>query len=149
MISFSHFYRWILAAACLIALFFSCRFALAYGSYLLLSARTEGVIQQWEVLDRGAGSAIRAHYQYQVGGKGYTGGYTFSKNYWNEGVAVQALKELSQTSKNVFYHPGAPERSALERDFPKGLLIKALVCWSVLLYFVLLSKKVNNIEPLL
>jgi len=141
MIPFSYFYRWAIAGVSLIALFFSCRFALAWGAYLLLSAQTEGVVREWKIFDQGARSAVRAQYHFLVDGRDYTGGYTFAESYWNEGVAVAALSDLVKASKNVFYRPGNPEHSALERIFPLGLLIKSLICWAVLFYFVLLNKK--------
>lgn len=146
--SFAHFYRWIVLIVIGVALFFSCRFALAWAGYSALSGKAEGQVMEWEVLDRGARSAVRAKYSFEVGGKRYVGGYTFARDYWNEGVAAGALVELSKRAGTVFYDPKAPDCSALEREFPLGLLVRTTVCYVILGYFLFFSKKIRSIDLL-
>jgi hypothetical protein len=100
---------------------------------------------QWEVEESGSDRyAIKARYSFEQGGQIYHGATRFEKpTYLNQATAVAALREMATRPDGwmAWFDDANPSRSSLEKIFPRGFLLRAIISSMVLVYFVLFSKK--------
>lgn len=130
----------------LIALYFTVRLGGALTTYFPINEMTDAKVNQWEVSERGSKYLLKALYSFEVQGKSWKNAFTFKRLYYNEALAVADLKDRSKKPVNVWYNPKNPQISALEREFPTALLIRALICYGVVLYFFFLNKKIQSVD---
>lgn len=127
------------------ALYFSYRALLALIFYGSLSSGAFARISSWQVEEVSGKFPICANFSFDFREKSYNGRWVFSEPlHLNEPSAVGAIKEMARQSWVVFFSPNNPSQSALEREFPKGLCLRAFLCYAVLAYFVFLFKKIYN-----
>ena len=129
--------------AALITLYFTFNLSKELFSYLPLKAQAQARISQWEVEDVKGKFALKAVYSFEVKEKTWNGSTRFRPPYfWNEPAAIAALKAKAKESLSAWYDPQNPSRSALEKAFPSGLLFRTVICYGVLIYFLLLRPRV-------
>ncbi|MGB7978148.1 MAG: hypothetical protein WCF19_03180 [Chlamydiales bacterium] len=130
--------------ASLIALYFSIRFTSAAISYFALQAQSSPHIDQWEIVEINGLYALKAHYTFGAQEKNWHGTFTLNPPYYlNEPAAFSALKQKAKESWTVWYRSANPSISALQKKFPAGLLIRALICCGVAVYFCFLKRKIS------
>lgn len=127
---------------CAMTLHFSIRVGRDLFHYLALQKKTTALISQWETVEIGERVALKADYTFEAQGKTCRSSYLFSPPYHlNEGAAFSALKQKAKESWTVWYNPKNPSTSALEKAFPTSLLIRTLICYGVIVYFLLLNRR--------
>jgi hypothetical protein len=129
---------------CAITLHFSILFGKDAYRYFSLNEGAKARIQQWEIVEIKNRFALKADYVFEAQKKNWSGSFTLNPpHYLNEMAALSALKEKAKEGWTAYYNSKKPEVSALEKRFPTGLLIRALICYGVLIYFWLLKRKVE------
>jgi len=115
--------------------------------YFSLKKQAKAKITQWEIVEIKGRFALKAGYTFEAQEKNCPGSYTLNPpHYLNEGAALSGLKEKAKESWTVWYNPKNVKTSALEKSFPVGLLIRTFICFSVLIYFITLRRKVAITE---
>ncbi len=115
---------------------------------LPLKAQVPAKILQWEVEEiKSDRFALRALYDYEINGKSYQGNTLFRPAYLNEFSAIADLKEAARSSWTAWVSPSHPEKSTLEKIFPRGLLFRAITSSLVMIYFILVYRRkyFNNV----
>jgi len=136
MLKFSHLHWILLSITALIAVYFSIHLSKELFSYLSLKNQVPAKVSQWEIENVKENFALKATYSLNVGDRGYVGSYRFPPPYfWNEPAALTALSIKAKEKWLVWYDPSSPDRSALEKIFPVGLLCRVgLLCCINLLF---------------
>jgi len=129
-----------------IAIYFTLRLGCVIYSFYPLNSMAKAQVGQWEVRESGTKYLLKAVYSFETQGKFWNGTYTYKRRYFNEALAVADLKEKGKEPLIVWYNPKNPQNSALERDFPVGLLVRTLICYGVILYFIFLIKKIQSVD---
>jgi hypothetical protein len=126
--------------------YFSVRAGTAAIDYAALKEKAPASILRWEIKERKGKFPITGFYSFEAGGKSWRGATQFAEPWnLNEASAIAAVKEKAKQNWMVWYSPADPSRSALEKEFPKGLLVRLLLCYSVFFYFIrLLRKNIRN-----
>lgn len=128
-----------------VSVYFSCRLAAPLLSYCHLTSQSEARIVRWEVNEIEGKFALKASYVFDAQGIVYSGASTLKRPWHlNEASAVAALKEKARLKWIVWFDPSKPTQSALEKEFPAGLMIRTLLSYSVLVYFIIIIRKVIN-----
>lgn len=136
--------RFLLIGVCAITLHFTIRLSVDAISYFSLQNEGKAQISQWEILPIKDQFAIKAKFEFESQGKIYQGESILSPPFYlNETSALLSLKEKAKLSWNVWYNPKNPSFSALEKSFPWGLLIRAAICYGVIVYFICLYKRLS------
>lgn len=131
---------------CAITLYFTVQLTLAGISYFSLKNRAQAQITQWEILPVKNQFALQATYRFKDKENFYEGVFTLTPPYYlNEGSAFNSLKEKAKSPWDVWYNPKDPRASALEKEFPLGLIMRTAVCYGVLIYFFSLYKRVARL----
>lgn len=111
--------------------------------YLRLESKANALITQWEIINIKNQFGLKAEYKFNAQEKNWQGAFILSPPYFlNEMAALDALKGLAKNDWNVWYELKNPKISALEKNFPTGLLFRTLICYVVLIYFFYLNKRV-------
>lgn len=134
--------RWLFfGGVAAISLHFSIRFGSEALQFFLLRGEARAQISQWEIVPIHDRFALKASYGFESQKKTWHGSFILSPPYHlNEPAALSALKAKAKQNWTVWYNPNNPANSALEKHFPVGLLIRALVSYAVLSYFFYLYK---------
>jgi hypothetical protein len=128
---------------CAITLHFTILLGIEGARYFSLKEEAKAHIKQWEIEEIKNRFALKADYTFDSQGKSWQGSSTLlPPHYLNEMAALEALKGRAKESWTVWHNPKNPQVSALEKSFPTGLLIRSLICYGVLVYFVLLKRRV-------
>lgn len=128
---------------CAITLHFSIRFGVGALHYFSLKNGSAAQIIQWEIVEIKNRYALKADYTFECQKKNCTGSFTLNPpHYLNEMAALEALKMKAKESWTAWHNPKNPQVSALQKDFPTGLLIRTLICFGVLIYFLNLKRKI-------
>lgn len=136
----------LILGVCAIALHFSIRLGIGCLHYFSLQKQAKAQISQWEIVEMKDRFGLKAKYGFAIQEKTWQGLFTLSPPYYlNEMAALSALKEKAKNSWTVWYNPKNPQISALEKSFPIGLLIRALICYGVLIYFFCLCKRLARV----
>jgi len=134
----------LLLGVCAITLHFSIRLGAAFVRYFSLQSQAKAHITQWETVGIKDRFALKASYTFEAQGKTWQGLFTLNPPYYlNEMAAFSALKEKAKESWTVWYHPKKPQLSALQKNFPTGLLIRSAICCGILIYFFCLYKRLS------
>jgi hypothetical protein len=150
MISPTRLQTALLAGIGLIVLYFSVQLSSQLFVYLSLRERTPVRIERWEVEEVKGNFALAAHYSFVADNKTFSGACRLRPPYyWNEAAAIAALKNRAKEGWTAWYDPSNPSRSSLEKGFPSGLLIRTLICYGVLIYFLLFKRKLVKIISVL
>lgn len=125
-----------------ITLHFSIRLGIDLYSYLSLKKSSAARISQWEIVELKGRYALKAEYLFEAQGKNWPGSFILSPPYYlNEAAALSALKEKAKEPFRAWYQPKNPPTSALEKNFPKSLMFRTILCGVVLIYFLFLKRK--------
>lgn len=131
---------------CAIGLHFTIRLGAALFHNWALSASAPAQITQWETVPVKDRVALRADYEFRAQEKTWQGQFTLPPPYsLNELAALAELKQGAKKSWVAWYNPNDPRTSALEKSFPSGLFVRALICYGVLIYFFYLYKKFSRV----
>jgi hypothetical protein len=124
-----------------IALYFSLHLGYESFQYFTLSKQSKAQISQWEIFPIKDHFAIKANYGFEAQEKIWNDSFTLNPPYYlNEQAALSSLKGMAKENWQAWYNPKNPTHSALERAFPLGLLIRTLICYGILIYFLYLYK---------
>ena len=127
---------------CAITLHFSVLLGIEVFRYFSLKERAPARISQWEIIEVKNRFAIKANFSFND----RQGEFTLLPPYYlNEFAALAALKEKAKQDWTVWYNPKNPQISALQKSFPVGLLVKALICYGVIIYFFCLYKRLSRV----
>ena len=98
---------------------------------------------QWEVQETGSDRyVLEANYSFELDGRVYHGNTLFAEPiYLNQSSAIAALREQAIQPWSAWFDHADPTHSSLEKIFPEGLLVRALVSSAVFLYFILFHRK--------
>lgn len=108
--------------------------------YASLNSQAPAHIKQWEIVPLKNKFALKADFSFDAIGKAWPGSYTFPEPYHlNEWAALSELKKKAKAPWIAHYHN--PEEAILEKNFPTSTLVKTVICYFVLLYFVVLRRK--------
>lgn len=122
--------------------YFSLCVARALFNFFAFKERAPATITRWEVKETGGKFPLTGYYSFEVKGKVWEGATRFREPWHlNEASAVSALKEMARQNWVVWFNPSRPSQSSLEREFPVGLIVRTLVCYSVFAYFILFFKR--------
>lgn len=136
-----------LLGLCAITLHFSIRLGVDSLHYFSLKKRADAKIIQWEIRELKNQFALKADYTFEAQEKSWPGSFMLNPPYYlNEMAALSALKERAKENWTTWYNPKNPRDSALEKHFPVGLLIRTLICYGVLVYFLFLKRKIKLAE---
>lgn len=132
----------LLAAAAAISLYFTFHLSKELFHYFPLKAQTKASISHWEIEEKEGKFGFKARYSFEAQAKTWESSFSFHDPlYWNEPSAFKALKEKAKKTWNVWYDPGNPSHSALEKKFPFNLFFRTVICYGVLCYFFFINKK--------
>ncbi|MBF8262974.1 MAG: hypothetical protein HW387_639 [Parachlamydiales bacterium] len=143
MLSKKTIYYALIALAALVSLYFwTMASRILFANHFLNRTAAARVIQ-WEVEEISSDQfAIKACYSFEIDGRVYHGNTLLAKPYYlNPPSAVAALKEKAKLSEPVtaWYRASDPTQSSLEKHFPLGLLLRALLASAVFIYFIRLT----------
>ncbi len=125
--------------------YFSYHSAASLLTYFHLASQTEARIVRWEVNEIEGKFALKAMYLFEAQNKVCSGASTLAKPWHlNEASAIAALKEKARLKWIVWFNPDNPAQSSLEKEFPAGLMVRTLLCYFVLVYFIVIIRKVVN-----
>lgn len=128
-----------------ITLHFSIRLGVDCLHYFSLKKGARAEIVQWEIMELKNRFALKADYTFKSQEKSWRGSFTLNPpHYLNEMAALSALKERAKESWTAWHNPKNPQVSALEKSFPTALLIRTVICYGVLTYFLLLKRKLKS-----
>lgn len=140
------FALFLVSAAVLASLYFSIRLARELKNYLSFTSQTEAQIHRWEIKEIKEKFAIRAVYSFGFQGKNWTGSTTLAKPWHlNEPSAIVTAKEKAKQAWIVWFNPKNPSESSLEKFFPTYLLFRTIICYLVLVYFLIISKRFGRL----
>ncbi len=128
-----------LLGICAITLHFTLLFAKEWRQYLLLKHTAPAHIQQWEIIPLKKEFGVKAAFTFE----GRSGTFTFPPPYFpNEGAALSAMKTWAKEPWTAHYpHSG---EAVLQKQFPLNLLFRTCICYGVLVYFLILRRKLKQ-----
>jgi hypothetical protein len=108
--------------------------------YLRLEERVPASVEKWKIIEKSSSQfALRASYTFEYQGKVHQGKTTFSKPYHlNRPSAVKQIHSLNQKPWTVWVHPGYPDHSSLEKNFPLKKSLYSLMTLAIYFYFIYL-----------
>ena len=135
------FFLALLSLGVAISGYFSIRAASSLISFCTLKQPAPAKILQWEVKESKGKFPIKGTYSFQWDNKTWKGETVLSQPWHlNEPAAIASIQNKSKQGWSAWFHPNNPLKSSLERPFPIGLLIRTAICYSVLIYFIIISK---------
>jgi hypothetical protein len=102
-------------------------------------------IGRWDVEESGSDEyRLVAHYTFEADDKIFLGSARLESVYLNLDSAISAIKEDSKQKKEwrAWFNRDNPKISALEKSSPNNSLFRASLSLALLLYFLLLRKKI-------
>lgn len=131
---------------CAITLHFSIRLGGGLFHYLSFENSSIARVSQWEIVEIKGRYGLKADYTFEFQEKNWLGSFAFSPPYHlNEMAALAVLKEKAKEKWTAWYNHKNPQISLLEKNFPKGLLFRTLICYGVLIYFATLKRKMRSV----
>ena len=144
MISPNRFFQCLFLIGALSCLYFGTRFGLGWHAYSRLQGAALGRATQWEIVSSGDRFAVQADYIFEAQGKTWRGTSRLkNKFYLNEFSAFSDLKNASKKELTVYYDLRNPGESALEKAFPAGWLVRAVLAGAATIYFFVLLTKIR------
>ncbi len=135
-----------LLGICAVALHLTVKLGVDFYRYLLFNERVQVQILEWEILPLEGRFALKADYRLQNQGKSWRGSSILPPPYYlNELAALDALQKKAKEKSFAWINSKDPNISSLEKDFPINILIRALICYGVLIYFLYLSKRIIRV----
>ena len=132
----------LLSLASLASLYFSFVSLSSLFDFFHLKSQAPATIVKWEIKERQGKFPIYAHYFFETEGKVWTGVTVLSKPWHlNELAASQNIQKLAKQNFNVWFYPKNPKKSSLEKTFPTNLLIRTGICYSTIIYFLIVFRK--------
>jgi hypothetical protein len=103
-------------------------------------------ISRWEIKEAKGKFPLTGYYSFEVNGRVWHGATRLAGPWHlNEASAVAALQEKAKANWVVWFNPNDPSKSSLENSFPSGVLVRTLICYSVILYFILFFRRFTKI----
>ena len=125
-----------------ITLHFGILFSQQLIGYLALNQSAPARITQWEIVPIKSRFGLKADYTFSSKEKTYQGSSLFAPpHYLNEMAALSALKVKAKEPQTVYFRSQNPQNSALEKTFSWNLLFRLCCSLGVIVYFVLLNKR--------
>jgi hypothetical protein len=122
--------------------YFSFRVSLALFDFITFKASAPAQIGRWEIKETNGKFPLKAYYSFEAGGNVWQGATRLSEPWnLNEASAVAALQKKAKENWTVWFNPNDPSKSSLERNFPSGLVVRASICYGVILYFILFFRR--------
>ncbi|MBX7067137.1 MAG: hypothetical protein K1X28_07895 [Parachlamydiales bacterium] len=122
-----------------ITLHFTILFGKECIHYLSLKNSAPAKVLQWETIPIKKEFGIKADFAFE----GTQGSYIFPPPYFpNEWAALSELKLMAKMPWTAHYK--SPEKAVLKKEFPWNLLIRAAICYGVVIYFFNLKRRVNK-----
>ncbi len=144
MLQADRFQKFLILGIALVAVYFTAQLVKEFFSYFPLKSKASASILQWEVEEIEGQFSLKATYSFEAKEKNWKNSFRLSKPYyWNEPAAISALKRLAKDDWSAWYSPKDPSSSALEKNFPSGLLFRTVICYALLIYFLLLKININ------
>ena len=109
--------------------------------YVKLDERTIAKVYKWQIVEKKSKFFIISSYNFQVGGKNYSGRYVFEEKYINIFLAREKINQIREGAVFVWYNSKNVSTSSLEKRFPLNNLIRFLISLCILFYFLFLKKK--------
>jgi len=132
------FQKILLLGTTLITLPFTYQFIKEFSIYSSLRANAPAQILQWEVEEVSGRFSLQGTYTFQYQGNLWKGVSRLPPPYFlNEPAAVTSLRERAKQPWTAWYNPNNPSLSSLHRTFPTNLFFRAITCYVVLFYFLL------------
>ena len=140
------FFLVLLSIGIAISGYFSIRAASSLITFYTLKQTAPAQILQWEVKESKGKFPIKGTYSFQWDNKTWKGETVLSKPWHlNEPAAIHSIQENSKHKWTAWFNPNNPLKSSLERPFPTGLLVRTAICYSILIYFLIIFRKISKI----
>ena len=127
--------------------YFSIRAFQEVFTYFSLREQTGADILRWEVREVNGKFPLTAHYRFEAQEKTWQG-ITRLAPPWhlNEASAIQELRsEKMRRVWTAWFNPNNPTKSSLEKKFPTSVVIRAIVCCFVVLYFIFFIRRMYRV----
>lgn len=121
---------------------------IALWGYLRLEASAPVAQVQWAIIQKSSSQfALKAAYHFDHQGKAIEGESLFSKPYYlNQLSAEKQIQEFSKQKWTVWYDPGSPAVSSLEKKFPAKKILYSLMTLGIFFYFYYILNKPSPID---
>jgi len=115
-------------------------------SYYRLDKKKSCQIIQWSIKQTHRGKfLVIAKYSFDVNGNTVTGKMTFSdKPFLNKPTAIFQIKKWDKQNWQVSYDSKKPTVSSLANQVPIKNISYMFISMGVLIYFIILLRKINN-----
>ena len=122
--------------------YFTVRTANAFFDFFQLKENAPARILRWEIKETNGKFPLKAYYSFDANGSVWHGTTQLAAPWHlNEAAAIASLQERAQQNWAVWFNPKNPSKSSLEKEFPTGFLIRTLVCYGVIVYFILVFRR--------
>jgi len=122
--------------------YFSIRTLGSLASFFTLKGAAPARISRWEVKETNGKFPLKGYYSFESDGVVWYGATRLEEPWHhNEASAVAALQAKAKANWIVWFNPMDPSHSSLEKRFPSGLLIRTLLCYGVIFYFIFLFRR--------
>jgi hypothetical protein len=135
------FFMFLILFSAVSAAFFTVQTGLAVYDFLTIREKTSGLALRWEIKEVKGKFPLTCYYSFEANGSIWQGHAVLPKPWHlNEMSATAGLREKAKEDLLVWFDPKRPEKSTLERKFPSGLLSRAALSLSVLIYFIVFGR---------
>jgi len=136
------FFICLICLAFLPAGYFSFRASAALIDYFTFKEGAPALISRWEIKETKGKFPLKIYYSFEALGNVWQGATQISEPWHlNEAAAIASLQQMAKASWTVWFNPSDPSKSSLEINFPTGLLVRAAICYGVILYFILFFRR--------
>lgn len=122
--------------------YFAIRATGALFDYIVLKESADARVLRWEIKEMKGKFPLTASYSFEAKGAVWQG-VTRLGEPWHlsEGAAVSALKGKAKEKWTVWFNPDYPEHSTLERSFPTGFILRTVIAFAVVGYFIIIFRR--------
>lgn len=122
--------------------YFTIRTGGALLDFFQFKESAEAHVLRWEIRETSGKFPLKAYYSFETNGRVWQGATQLAEPWHlNEAAAIAALQEKAKDNWVVWFNPNNPSRSSLENEFPSGLVLRTLVCYGVIAYFILFFRR--------